>query len=183
MVKRLLPPPWRTPQIIYLCWTIVLPAAIGFLTALLIRSDVFLFLFLIPLLGIGLLIETCIILVLVISSSVKLSPATQKHLRRHSGIFLFLAVSGIVNYFVGPRILDSDARATIAYCENVIPRIESYASQQGQYPETLSQIQNLPHPPRFSRVQCIYDHNDQGYRVILRYPNPFGEDLILHQSP
>ncbi|MBE9140145.1 hypothetical protein IQ254_23595 [Nodosilinea sp. LEGE 07088] len=183
MVENLLPPAWRTPRKIYFFWTIVLPAVIGYLTAIFVRSGVILYLLLIPLLGIGLLIEACIILLLVIGWAMKRSPTTLKHLRRHGGIALFLVVNGIVNYSVGSKILNSDERSAMAYCESVIPLIESYASQQGNYPETLSQIQNLPTQPRLSRTRCIYHRRDEGYELTLRYPSSFGSKILFHQSP
>lgn len=182
MVENLLPPAWRTSRKIYFFWTIVLPVVLGYLTAIFVRSDTILYLFLIPILSIGLLIEACIIFMLVIRWATKRSPAILKHLRRHGGIALFLVLNGIINYSVGSKILDSDERSAMAYCENVIPQIESYASQQGNYPETLSQLQNLPTQPWLSSTRCIYSRRDEGYELTIRYPDP-SLNILFHKSP
>lgn len=80
-------------------------------------------------------------------------------------------------------IADSDREAAMAYCETIIPHIERYADEQGDYPDHLSQIQDLPRHPA-GGAKCAYDRSDDGYALKLSHrSNYMGNSFTFHQVP
>jgi hypothetical protein len=79
--------------------------------------------------------------------------------------FGFLVVGGslVLSLSLGRFLHQYEIRATRQYVTNIVPMLEEYRREHGQYPESLAAFPELP-PPRLLRGAHGYHAVDDGFR-------------------
>jgi hypothetical protein len=77
----------------------------------------------------------------------------------------------VVSAFVGFFIADRDVRETKEYCEWLVPQLEKYRQDKGQYPDDIDEIISRGLEPPLLLGNTFYRKAGEGYVMEFRDPS------------
>ncbi|GEM_PF-5137898 len=111
------------------------------------------------------------------------SPTALRIIRYTTAGLVFLVLQALLSLPVGGAIAAHDQQQIKAYCESLIPFLESHHAAYGEYPKTLGQLEQAPSPPAAARDEILYHRRDDKYEfTVLDNRELFGWWTLRHDQ-
>jgi hypothetical protein len=82
-------------------------------------------------------------------------------------VVCLMIASGFIGLFVASR----DVKDAKAYCESLVPRLEKYKDDKGEYPEQIDEIVSRGTEPEMFLGKPFYMKVGKGYSFEFRHPS------------
>ena len=101
----------------------------------------------------------------------KRAPLPRRMTKWAIAITLFLGLQALLSIPTGLVVSSAYLHHAKTYCDKLVPLLETYYSQQGKYPEPLSQLGDIPKIPRLLQKQTrFYYGNGNSYHFSIDDP-------------
>ena len=97
---------------------------------------------------------------------------SRKNYRLARVAFVIAAVgaSAAVSLFVGGMVAERDVAAARRYCEDLVPRLETYRATHGRYPADIREVDPASAPPQLLRRAAYYHATNDEYAFDFMDP-------------
>ncbi|MEM9216255.1 MAG: hypothetical protein AAGD25_18155 [Cyanobacteria bacterium P01_F01_bin.150] len=120
-------------------------------------------------------VTLCIAIVTGIWWRWKRSPLPRRMTKWAIAITLFLGLQAVLSIPTCIVISYSYLQHAKAYCDKLVPLLQTYHTENGEYPETLSQLGDIPKAPRLLKQHLgFYYSNGYKYRFSIDDPQIWG---------